>query len=381
MCLAAAAGALALGQAAGCSGDSSNGAAADAGRDTSSGDAGGSGSDAGGVTSLCAGDPPVMKWLDLSGNLQDPDWSCYEADAAFAAPFVPAPLRPRLLLGDGGDDAADSADDVASGDASADAIDEAVEAGQPDGGMPDAATALDTFTLTDFTSRTTQGAASVDIFFGNTVAGGVKPDESGVTAPDDASPPGFGSFLFGDPPGALFAYRVNARTSPSPALHTVIQLDNLPPPSGGVFQGNSITESAYQFLVSGFLSVSQAAPGTTQLVTAVRDCAGHDLLGGIVDLIDDATSQPLPTGNGATDLHWAYFGSDSFPRAECTHTVASPLALWSALNVPSDRKLRIRLRGRMHATDAQPVSIDERVLELVPDVIMIERAYRLTPLR
>src|SRR5262249_18408964 len=162
-------------------------------------------------------------------------------------------------------------------------------------------------------------------------------------------------------------------------LHALVQLDNLSPPNGGTFQGNSITDGAFQTLVAGFLGTTQTATGTAQVVTGARDCASHELLGGMIDLVDDATGQPLPVGAGPGDLHSAYFGSDDLPHTECVHTVALPIALWAAINVPTDRKLRIRLSGRMRETDAQPVVLGERALELVPDTILIERAYRLTP--
>jgi hypothetical protein len=36
-------------------------------------------------------------------------------------------------------------------------------------------------------------------------------------------------------------------------------------------------------------------------------------------------------------------------------------------------------RGRMHASDAQPVLVGERKLDLYPDAIVIARPHRLTP--
>ncbi|HEY8039454.1 MAG TPA: hypothetical protein VIF15_06655 [Polyangiaceae bacterium] len=339
---------LTVAQLPGCSTKSNNGADADGGDDATSADA---------ATGTCAGDPPVMKWLDSSGNLQDPDWSCYDTDAAFAA--LP-------LLGDAGDDGSDTGPAVDSGDDGP-----TVEAGPPDSGTLEAATTQDQFQLTDFTTHIAVPGAQVDLFFGNTLANGVAPDVSATTGAG-------GDFSFPPPPGPVFGYRVAQRSS-SPALQPVVQLDNVTPRPGTTFAGNSITTGSYQTLLAGVLGTTQTAPGSFVIVTGARDCAAHELLGGIVDLVDDATAQPIPTGIGPTDIHQEYFGPDNLPHLECTHTVPQPIALWAAINVPASRAVRIRLSGRMRPTDAQPVVIGERKVEAYPNYNFIERAYRLTP--
>jgi len=341
----------------GCSSKSSSVQAKDAASEAVSGEGG---------QTICEGDPPVLMWQDTSGNLQPPDWSCYAADGAFASPPTP-------FVADGSDE-----------EAVPDAPPDAPEAGSPEASVPEAGTeagpTTDTFQLTDFTTHFLVTGATIDLFYGNTLANGATPDLTATTSSTDAGPGGLAGFLFPPPPGEVFGYRVKARTA-SPALQEVVQLDNLTPVPGTTFPGNSITLSAFQTLVAGVLGTANTAAGTAVVVTGARDCAAHELLGGTFQLLDDTTGQPIPTGMGPTDVHEIYFGTDNFPHPECTHTVSSPIALWGAINVPVGGTLRLEFWGRMTASDTAPVKIDSRVLELIANDIMIERAYRLTPLQ
>jgi hypothetical protein len=345
----------------GCSSKSTSASAKDASAEAVSSE--------GGLT-LCEGDSPVLMWQDPSGNLQPPDWSCYAADGAFASPPTP-------LLADGSDE-----------EAVPDAPPDVPEASAPETGAPETSTeagteagpTTDTFQLTDFTTHFLVTGATVDLFYGNTLANGATPDLTGTTSTTDAGPGGLAGFLFPPPPGAVFGYRVKARTA-SPALEEVVQLDNLTPVTGGAFPGNSITTSEFQTLVAGVLGTANTAAGTATIVTGARDCASHELLGATFVLVDDATGMPVPTGNGPTDVHEIYFGTDDFPHPECTHTVSSPIALWGAINVPVGGSLHLEFWGRMTDSDPTTVKIDERNLELIANDILIERAYRLTPLQ
>jgi hypothetical protein len=321
----------------------------------------------GGLT-ICEGDSPVLMWQDTSGNLQPPDWSCYAADGAFASPPMP------LLT--------DASDEETVQDATPDVLEAAAvpDASTPEASPESGGPTQDIFQLTDFTTHFLVPGATVDLFYGNTLANGAMPDLTGTTSSTDAGPTGLAGFLFPPPPNDVFGYRVRSRTT-SPALQEVVQLDNLTPVSGTSFPGNSITSSEFETLVAGVLGTSSTAPGTTTVVTGARDCSSHELLGATFQLLDDASGQPIPTGPGATDVHEVYFGSDSFPHPECTHTVSSPIALWGAINVPVGNTLRLEFWGRMNASDATPTLIGSRTLELYANEIMIERAYRLTPLQ
>jgi hypothetical protein len=347
----------------GCSSKSTSATAQDAAAEALTGE--------GGLT-ICEGDSPVLMWQDTSGNLQQPDWSCYAADGAFASPPTP-------LLADAGDEETvpDATPDVPEA-ATADAT-------TPDATAPDAAAESggptdDTFTLTDFTTHFLVPGATVDIFFGNTLANGATPDLTGTTSATNAGPAGLAGFLFPPPPNDVFGYRVRSRAT-SPGLEAVVQLDNLPPVTGSAFAGNSITTSEFETLLAGVLGTSNTVAGTTTVVAGARDCSSHELLGATFQLVDDASGQPIPTGPGATEVHEVYFGSDDFPHPECTHTVSSPIALWGAINVPVGNTLRLEFWGRMTPSDATPTMIGSRTLELYANDIMIERAYRLTPLQ
>lgn len=313
----------------------------------------------------CVTDPPVMQWLDTDGTLKDGDWSCYAGDAGFVSPFA---------------DAADDADGALD-DAATDAADDAADAA--DAATPDAGSPLARFHLNDFTSLGPVPETDVDIFYGNTVIKGgaaVAPDFTGTTASLDAGASGSthagpGEFLFAPPSTSVFAYRISARTR-APALKTVIQFDNPTPRPGTVFLGNSLTEASFTLLGAGILGSAQPVPGTSLIVTSARDCQDHEIRGGIIELVDDATGEVIVDKSGAQDIRLAYFNTDRFPDLRCRHTVAQQ-SLWVAENVPNSRSWTIRVLGRMTASDVVPKLIGTRKIELLPDSIMIPRAYRL----
>jgi hypothetical protein len=116
----------------------------------------------------------------------------------------------------------------------------------------------DTFTLTDFTTHLLVAVATVDIFFGNTLANGATPDLTGTTSSSDAGPAGLAGFLFPPPPNDVFGYRVPSRAT-SPGLEAVVQLDNLTPVTGSAFAGNSITTSEFETLLAARSASSSGA--------------------------------------------------------------------------------------------------------------------------
>jgi hypothetical protein len=58
-----------------------------------------------------------------------------------------------------------------------------------------------------------------------------------------------------------------------------------------------------------------------------------------------------------------------------------PLALFSAINVPTDRPLHVRAYGRFQDSDSvtSPPMLGERAIPIIPGQIAIVRPYRLTP--
>jgi hypothetical protein len=313
----------------------------------------------------CAVDPPpVMKYLDSKGVETLGDWSCYAPDAGFFFPL-------GLDGGDAGDDASDAGDDAS------DAGDDASDAG--DDASVDAGPAPVRFHLSDFVALTAVPSAHVDVFFNNTLG---TPDFSGITTDmGDAGPttPGIGEFFFPASGTPLIAYRVNARIDAGgglPDIKPLIWLDIQSPKPGETFLANSITQQSYDLLGGGIVGNTALDPQKMTVTIGVRDCQYRDVLGGIIELIDDATGQPLVSGEG--DFRAQYFGPNGFPEPTCKHTVAQQ-SLYAAVNVPSDRSITVRASGRMSDSDTAPVVLGTRKLPAVPGFIIIVRPYRLTP--
>jgi hypothetical protein len=116
-----------------------------------------------------------------------------------------------------------------------------------------------------------------------------------------------------------------------------------------------------------------------------RDCDGHDLSGAQFVLIDDETNAPVPLGSEAGTPHQAY-SRFALPDPTCTFTDAEYPA-WMLVNAPvnvnADTKThgyRLRVQGRMRASDREPVVIAEGEVELFSGVTTViaslPRVYR-----
>ena len=319
---------------------------------------------------LCGGDIPVAQVFDGQGNLTAPNWSCY-ADS-FDGGF----LRP--LVGDGGDADVDLPD-VLPGDAADDATDAAPDATIP----PDAGPLGCRMRLTDFVALTPLASTEVDLFFDNDATGA--PSFTGTTGDPAAGNPapghaGTGEFFFSPPSTDVMAYRVKPRVgAPGLAdLRGLIQFDTVSCKAGQEYDEQSITAQAANALVAGILGSTREDPKKESIVIGVRDCDFKEVLGGTVEVIDDATGKPVQQSVGTSDMRGAYFGTSGFPDSECTHTVAAQ-ALYVALNVPTDRPITIRSRARMSDLDPSPGRVlGERKLQRFPGYIVIQRPYRLT---
>jgi hypothetical protein len=340
---------------AGC-GSSSAGAQPDAGPDRVTVDSP--------VYSNCNGNPPVMTWA-INSQPQVPDFGCYAPDA-------------QALDFDAGD----------ASDAATDAVDESLtDGGAGEGGGADGSVPVGRFHLTDFQSSEPIPDAVVDLFNGDTVR--TAPDFTGTTGGIDAGVadagiPGTGEFFFPLPASSLFAYRVHARGASAGVapIEALIEFDVITPLPGQRVDGNSINQSGFNLLVAGILGAALPAAGTATIAIPARDCAGHDLAGVIVELIDDATGQPVPTGTGPTDFHTGYF-SNGVPNSNCTFTSADQ-ALWAAVNGPTNgtdatKSYSVRLSGRMSDADASPAVFAQKKVELWGDTINVLRPYRLRP--
>jgi hypothetical protein len=339
--------------------------------------------DTGVVNTKCSGEIPVMAALDPEAGVEvPPDWSCYLSDdAGFLLLDGGLPLLDGALddvetsVEDTGTDAEIDAGVDAADAATADTGTDAGNAG--DAGQPDAAPQPSTLHIVDFVRGTDVAGASVDFFYSLSTAG--KIDLNGTT---DSQ----GNVTFTPPPSAppVFAYRVNPRTDPKPtdSLETIYQYDNVIPKPPGVVGGNSITVGEVATMLSGVLGSQAAAPNTAILVAGARDCKARELHGAIITLIDGDTGLPVPTGKAAGQMRGSYL-LNNFPSETCTFT-DSAQAIWAAVNVTPNmpgntHPYRIRMSGRKSASDAQPVNMGEKPIEIWPNASVIVRPYRLTP--
>jgi hypothetical protein len=314
--------------------------------------------------SRCSGEVPALTAYDrVTQKEVDPDFSCYVDDDAGTF----------LLLEDGGDEASvddggilDAALDVAL-DAPLDAI--ATDAGdaQVTDAATDAAPAPRTFHLTDFLNGSAVAGASVDLFWG--ITADKQPD---FTATTD----GTGSFAFQSPAGErLYAFRVNDSTTLTPLVWYDLPIMN------GSNEGACLTKQEAAQLIGGIVGSQLPDPSKATLVSGVRDCQGREVRGGLLELIDDATGQPIPTGTAKGEARVRYF-VNNFPDEKCTFTSNDP-SIWAVINAPTNMPGKthgytLRFKGR-RKTDAAPVLLGQRSLELWPGKTTIGRAYRLTP--
>jgi hypothetical protein len=312
----------------------------------------------------CQGDPGVMMRDNGNGGLEMADWGCYDPDAAFLDPIVTIAALDAGADADDGSTAADADMDSAA----------PVDAGE-DSAAPVDAGGMVKFHLVDFIARTPVGGGNVDIFYGNDIT--AAPSFSGTSAGPDGGlgGAGYGDFFFPPPPapGTLTGVHVHAAGTGPSALHDVIWLSNVMPGAGHTYEGASITEGSIQLLAAGIGASTK--PGTMIITMGARDCQYRDVQGATVEVIDEATGQPLPPAQTPTDPRFAYFDVTNLPNTACTHTVAQP-ALFAGINVPTDKSLTVRVSGIMHPGEA-PKVLGEKHLTPVPDKILIDRPYRL----
>lgn len=350
--------------------------APDAAPDQSSGDSG--------PPADCTGDPPVMYILDDAGHQAPPDWSCYQPDAAALIPL-------DFDAGDdGASDAGDDGDDGASDDSSTPG-DAGADAGPPSDAGGDADAGLSPFCrfhMVDFETPTLAlPLVGVEFFFSNDTT--MTPDFTATTADfgaGDGGPmtPGVGDILMPIPTGPVWAYRSIARGADAGAAYEPLEslnwYDFAACTAGSTVLGEVISVPDYEGLVAGVLNGGTPDPTKEVLTAAVRDCQNRYVAGGILQIYDDTTMQPVAPGEGSGDLHAEYFNDESLPSPICTHTTL-PQALFSALNVPTDRPLHLRAYGRFQPSDSatSPPMIGERAIPALPGQIVIIRPYRLTP--
>jgi hypothetical protein len=110
------------------------------------------------------------------------------------------------------------------------------------------------------------------------------------------------------------------------------------------------------------------------LISYARDCSGHDVRGAQFELLDDATGAAVESGAGAGLPHQTYL-QFALPNPDCTFT-SYDQAAWVMINAPANSNdtevthtYHLRVKGRMHESDPEPVSFGETQVEMVPGAI------------
>ena len=303
------------------------------GGSTAGADAGVVGSDAGAVAAdvppgvLCSGELPVMTVLDTDTNTEhEPDWSCY------AQPETPAQAQGSRQV-------------TLSLAMSVPAL-----IGSIDGLM-------------------------VDVFFGPSTLG--KPAVSAQLRTGQTS-------LMLDVPADVtgLSAHVHALTAADARFNTAEVRDyDLRIPSGGVIEGTTVLTAMHSLAANVALDGDAPDASKASLGSEVRDCLGHDVGGAQFELIDGETNQPVPTSTTGS-LPRAAYSQFALPNPSCTFTTVGR-AEWMLLNAPvnvSGDKIthpyRLRLKGRMHASDVEPVVLGEHDVELFPGSITAVRLYK-----
>jgi hypothetical protein len=157
------------------------------------------------------------------------------------------------------------------------------------------------------------------------------------------------------------------------------------PEPGGVAEATFTLRDSRKLAADLVLAGGQPDAARAYLVALARDCRGRDVSGAQFALIDGATNAPLAMDAGADSARSAYTRF-ALPDPACTFTNAEQPA-WMMVNAPvnttGDAKThsyRLRLQGRMRASDRAPIVFGEAEIELISGVITridsLPRVYR-----
>jgi hypothetical protein len=114
-------------------------------------------------------------------------------------------------------------------------------------------------------------------------------------------------------------------------------------------------------------------PQKAFLISYARDCSGHDVRGAQFELLDE-TGAAVASGADAGLPHQTYM-QFALPNPDCTFT-GYQQAAWVMINAPANadetgitRAYRLRVKGRMHDSDVEPVVFGDAEVEMVAGVI------------
>jgi len=279
-----------------------------------------------GDPSYCTGEPPVMKArIAATNEVIDPDWSCYDVDP------------------------------------------------MPSGPMPV------TFRLEPAQIAPLLGGLTVDFFFA--------PTTLGMPAITRVVDPGVDALMFEIPAGVE---TVSARIHPSANDNPMLSIPEFreyglwaPPTDASIIQGYVALQASLDLIVSFVVDPGQRAdPARSMIIALARDCSGREVSGGLFDLIDGETDLPVPTGRAPGEPRVNYFQYALPSTSGCTFT-SNDQAAWTMVDAPTNvagdsitHPYRLRLSGRMRATDTTPVVMGEREIELSAGTFTFVRLYR-----
>lgn len=298
--------------------------------------------DASGLISAtdCSGELPVMKTRDPITNVErDPDWSCY---------------------------ATTDADDAGAADAD-------------DAGAADVATQIVTFRFLGFPMSVIEGL-TVDFHVGRTTVGApaasrtFEPDAGEVTFPFPAS-----------------QRRVSIHTHALQRADSRYDISELRdyespiPGDGGPVQGYIQLRDKRAIAALVFGDDEPYDPDKAVLLVTVLDCAGQDVGGAQVELVDLETGVVVQSVVQQGQPRSAYLRY-ALPEPRCTYTTnGTNQAAWVMINAPTNVSVdrighgyKVRLKGRMRAEQPQPVTFAEQAVELSAGTTTAVRAYRST---
>lgn len=288
----------------------------------------------GAASGACTGELPVMRARDPATNVElDPDWSCY----ASAPPEVDQGVTRTVSFG----------------------------FLRPNANTPAPLASLVT-------------GLTVDFFFGPSTLG-----EPAITCVFDGQAPVVSLEV---PFGIEFvAARLRAIENAQAAL-SLVEVNEyglVVSPEEAAIEGYFLIRDSRKLAISLALAGGQEDPTKALIVSAVRDCQGRAVRGAQIELIDGETNVPVATGT-AVGLPRSSYAHLALPNPDCTHTSNEQQeSSWMLVNAPTNvtdgaktRAYRLRLKGRMRASDAQPVVLGEREVELFRGGTTYVRLYR-----
>jgi hypothetical protein len=286
----------------------------------------------------CSGDLPVMSGFDAqTGSTLEPDWSCYlsitQSDAD-AGVLIDPGTAPSAVI------------EVSYA---------------PGNNVP-------------------FPAAMIDQFFAPSALG--KPAYSGIA---DAA----GRLMFPAPAGTeRISLHVHAVADPMNPIGEIVDTYAFDVPFAWpphVVKASAYVTVAVDATIVNVLGSAELGDKTKAILYAnVRDCQGRDVGGAQVELIDVATQAPVAVGTAACQPFGVY-GRFALPDTTCTFTTAQR-SEWMLLNAPVNvsngavsQAFKVRAKGRMRASDVEPVILDERPVELHSGAFINAYPYRVSP--